>query len=98
MSSYKNHWNSESNESVTISKLSPVTAYDIVEIEKLKTKFGSKFVLVASDGTKYWPNSKINEFIVLNKNVKKFHLETHDAKIFKGKDGDVTYIPVEISW
>ena len=98
MATYKNHWNSETNDSVSITKLSPNTAYEIVEIEKLKTKFGNKFVLVASDGTKYWPNSKINEFITANKNVKKFYLETLDAKTFKGKNGDVTYIPVEISW
>ncbi len=96
--SYKNHWSSETNESTTISKIEPNKVYDIVDVEKLKTQFGIKFVLVADDNSRYWTNNKINEFINANKSVKKFHLETLTAKTFKSKSGEVTYIPVEISW
>ena len=98
MTSYNNHWSSESNESTTINKLVEKHVYNIVDVEKLKTQFGTKFVLVADDGSKYWTNNKINEFITANKSIKKFRLETLEAKTFKSKSGDVTYIPVEISW
>ena len=98
MSTYKNKWSSESNESTTINKLDVNRVYDIVDVEKLKTKFGNKYVLVADNGSKYWPNSKINEFIADNKSVKKFQLETFDAKTFESNKGQITYIPVQISW
>ena len=98
MSAYKNHWSSESNESLTINKLDVNRVYDIVDVEKLKTKFGTKYVLVADNGSKYWTNSKINEFIADNKSVKKFQLETFDAKTFESNKGQVTYIPVKNSW
>ena len=38
------------------------------------------------------------DFITANKGIKKFHLESLEAKTFTTKKGDVTYIPVEISW
>ena len=98
MSAYNHHWSSESNESTTINKLVENTNYEIVNVEKLKTQFGNKYVLVADTGFKYWTNNKINEFITANKGIKKFHLETLEAKSFTTKKGDVTYIPVEISW
>ena len=98
MSVYNNHWSSESNESTTISKIVANHTYEIVDVEKLKTQFGVKYVLVAEDGSKYWTNNKINEFINSNKSIKKFHLQTLEAKSFKSKSGEVTYIPVEISW
>ena len=98
MSGYNNHWSSESNESTTISKIVENHVYEIVDVEKLKTQFGVKFVLVADDGSKYWTNNKINEFINANNSIKKFHLQTLEAKTFQSKSGQVTYIPVEISW
>ena len=98
MSGYKNHWSSESNESTTINKLDVNRVYDIVDVEKLKTKFGNKNVLVADNGSKYWTNSKINEFISDHKSIKKFQLETFDAKTFESNKGQITYIPVQISW
>ena len=98
MSGYKNQWSSESSESTTINKLDENRVYDIVDVEKLKIKFGSKYVLVADNGFKYWTNSKINEFIADNKSVKKFQLETFDAKTFESNKGQITYIPVQISW
>ena len=98
MSAYKNNWSSESNESPTINKLVQNTNCEIVNVEKLKTQFGNKYVLVADTGFKYWTNNKINEFINANKGIKKFHLETLEAKSFTTKKGNVTYIPVEISW
>ena len=73
------------------------TTYEIVNVEKLKTQFGNKYVLVSNNGFKYWTNNKINEFITANKGIKKFHLETLEVKTFKSKKGDVTYISVEIS-
>ena len=66
MSAYNNHWSSESNESTTINKLVENTNYEIVDVEKLKTQFGTKYVLVADTGFKYWTNNKINEFISAN--------------------------------
>ena len=98
MSAYKNHWSSESNESKSIKKIVEKHEYEIVDVEKLKTQFGIKYVLVADDGSKYWTNNKINEFIASNKSIKKFHLQTLEAKSFKSKKGDVIFIPVEISW
>ena len=50
MSNYNNHWSSESNESTTINKLVESTNYEIVDVEKLKTQFGTKYVLVADTG------------------------------------------------
>ena len=47
---------------------------------------------------KYWTNSKINEFISDHKSIKKFQLETFDAKTFESNKGQVIYIPVQISW
>ena len=90
MSAYNNHWSSESNESTTINKLVENTNYEIVNVEKLKTQFGNKYVLVADTGFKYWTNNKINEFINANKGIKKFHLEKLEAKSFTTKKGNIT--------
>ena len=86
MSAYKNHWSRESNESTTIDKLVEKRLYEIIDVEKLKTQFGTKFILVTDTGFKYWTN-KINEFITSNNSIKKFHLETLEAKTFKSKKG-----------
>ena len=94
---YQNHWSSES-ESNQIRKLDAGRSYEIVDVEKFKTQFGVKYVLVADDGSKHWTNNKLNEFINSNKNIKTFHLTTLEAKSFKAAKGEVSYIPVEISW
>ena len=86
MSAYKNYWLGESNESTTINKLVEKRLYEIIDVGKLKTQFGTKFILVTDTGFKYWTN-KINEFITSNNSIKKFHLETLEAKTFKSKKG-----------
>ena len=43
--------------------------YVILEIHKVKTRYGLNYVLVDVDYNKYWSVSKINKFIDENKNT-----------------------------
>ena len=52
-----------------IHHLEPNHEYVILEIHKVKTRYGLNYVLVDFDYNKYWSVSKINKFIDENKNT-----------------------------
>lgn len=52
-----------------IHHLEPNHEYVILEIHKVKTRYGLNYVLVDVDYNKYWSVSKINKFIDENKNT-----------------------------
>lgn len=52
-----------------IHHLKPNHEYVILEIHKVKTRYGLNYVLVDVDYNKYWSVSKINKFIDENKNT-----------------------------
>ena len=52
-----------------IKHLKPNNEYVILEIHKVKTRYGLNYVLVDVDYNKYWSVSKVNKFIEDNKNT-----------------------------
>lgn len=52
-----------------IQHLKPNNEYVILEIHKVKTRYGLNYVLVDVDYNKYWSVSKVNKFIEDNKNT-----------------------------
>ena len=52
-----------------IHHLEPNHEYVILEIHRVKTRYGLNYVLVDADYNKYWSVSKINKFIDENKNT-----------------------------
>lgn len=52
-----------------IQHLKPNHEYVILEIHKVKTRYGLNYVLVDVDYNKYWSVSKVNKFIDDNKNT-----------------------------
>lgn len=52
-----------------IQHLKPNHEYVILEIHKVKTRYGLNYVLVDVDYNKYWSVSKVNKFIEDNKNT-----------------------------
>ena len=99
MSSYKKHWSSASESKNQIRKLDEKQTYQIKDVEKLKTAFCKKYVLVDEEDNRYWTINKIDEFIKANKEVKQFELITSEFKIFTNKKGEaVRYLTVDINY
>ena len=97
MSKYQNHWSSKSDS--TINKLDEGLTYNIVNVEKINTNFGKKYVLVDDEGNKYWTNNKVDEFIKEHKEVKQFELTTSDYKTFKNKKGEeIKFLMIDINY
>lgn len=70
-----------------IHHLEPNHEYVILEIHKVKTRYGLNYVLVDVDYNKYWSVSKINKFIDENKNtLEVLEIKTNKyIKLAKGK-------------
>ena len=99
MSSYSNHWSSASESKNQIRKLDEKQTYQIKDVEKLKTAFGKKYVLVDDNDNRYWTINKIDEFIKANKQVKQFELITSEFKVFKNKKGEeIKYLDIDINY
>ena len=67
--------------------LEPNHEYVILEIHKVKTRYGLNYVLVDVDYNKYWSVSKINKFIDDNKNTLEV-LEVKTNKYIKLLNGN----------
>lgn len=70
-----------------IHHLEPNHEYVILEIHKVKTRYGLNYVLVDVDYNKYWSVSKINKFIDENKNTLEV-LEVKTNKYIKLLNGN----------
>ena len=70
-----------------IHHLEPNHEYVILEIHKVKTRYGLNYVLVDVDYNKYWSVSKINKFIDENKNTLEV-LEIKTNKYIKLSNGN----------
>ena len=70
-----------------IHHLEPNHEYVILEIHKVKTRYGLNYVLVDNDYNKYWSVSKINKFIDENKNTLEV-LEIKTDKYIKLSNGN----------
>ena len=70
-----------------IHHLEPNHEYVILEIHKVKTRYGLNYVLVDVDYNKYWSVSKINKFIDDNKNTLEV-LEVKTNKYIKLLNGN----------
>ena len=99
MSTYSKHWSSAKESNNQIKKLDEKTTYQIKDVEKLKTAFGKKYVLIDDKDNRYWTINKIDEFIKENKQVKQFELITSEFKIFTNKKGEaVRYLTIDINY
>ncbi len=99
MSEYKNHWSSSSENKNQIRKLDEKQTYNIINVEKIKTSFGKKYILIDDNDNRYWTINKIDEFIKDNKEVKQFELITSEFKTFTNKKGEkISYLSVNINY
>ena len=98
MSSYNNHWTNEKQESSQkIEKLEETKIYEIINVEKIETSFGKRYVLTDKENNKYWPNKSIEKFIHEHKDIKKFKLQTSEFKSFLNKKGEeIRFLDVDI--
>ena len=97
MSSYNNHWTSAKESNNQINKLDEKHTYQIVDVQKLQTSFGKKYVLIDDSNARYWTNNKVDEFIKAHKDIKQFQLITSEFKSFKNKKGDeIKYLSIDI--
>ena len=98
MSSYNNHWSSAKESNNQINKLDEKHIYMIVDVQKLQTSFGKKYVLIDDSNNRYWTN-KVDEFINAHKDIKRFQLITSEFKTFKSKNGnEIRYLTIHINY
>ena len=89
------HWSSDSKNK--INKLVENKTYNIVNVEKIQTSFGKKYVLIDDSNNRYWTNNKLDSFIKDNKDVKNFTLTTSELKSFTNKKGQkINYLDIDI--
>ena len=71
----------------------------IVDVQKLQTSFGKKYVLIDDSNNRYWTNNKVDEFIKSHKDIKRFQLITSEFKTFKSKNGnEIRYLTIDIDY
>ena len=71
----------------------------IVDVQKLQTSYGKKYVLVDDSNSRYWTNNKVDEFIKTHKENQIFHLITSEFKTFKSKRGnEIRYLSIDIDY
>jgi hypothetical protein len=93
------HWSSASESKNQINKLIENKTYNIVNVDKIQTSFGKKYVLVDDSNNRYWTNNKLDSFIKENKDVKKFTLTTSELKSFTNKKGQkICYLDINIDY
>ena len=99
MSGYKNHWSSEKQTKNQIKRLEEKQTYRIKDVEKIKTSYGEKNILIDINNNRYWTINKIDEFIKQNKEIKQFELITSEYKTFKNDLGEtIRYLTVNINY
>ena len=52
-------------------KLEETKIYEIINVEKIETAFGKRYVLTDKENNKYWPNKSVEKFIHDHKDIKK---------------------------
>ena len=93
------HWSSASESKNQINKLVESKSYNIVDVQKIQTSFGKKYVLIDDSNNRYWTNNKLDSFIKDNKDVKKFTLTTSELKSFTNKKGQkICYLDIDIDY
>ena len=99
MSGYKNHWSSEKQTKNQIKRLEEKQTYNIKDVEKIKTSYGEKNILIDVNDNRYWTLNKIDEFIKQNKEIKQFELITSEYKTFKNDLGEtIKYLSININY
>ena len=99
MSGYKNHWSSEKQTKNQINRLEEKQTYNIKDVEKIKTSYGEKNILIDINNNRYWTINKIDEFIKQNKEIKQFELITSEYKTFKNDLGQtIKYLSININY
>ena len=99
MSNYNKHWSSKKESTNQISKLNESQIYNIVDVQKIQTSFGKKYVLIDDNNNRYWTNKNIDEFIKEHKQIKQFELTTSQYKTFKNKKGEeIKYLTIDINY
>ena len=53
MSNYTKHWTSKKESNNQVSKLNESQIYNIVDVQKIQTAFGKKYILIDDDDNKY---------------------------------------------
>ena len=93
------HWSSASRSKNQINKLVESKTYNIVDVQKIQTSFGKKYVLIDAENEIFWTNNKLDSFIKENKDVKKFTLTTSELKSFTNKKGQkICYLDIDIDY
>ena len=99
MNNYNKHWTSKKESTNQISKLNESQIYNIVDVQKIQTAFGKKYILIDDDNNRYWTTKNIDEFIKENKQIKHFELSTSEFKIFTNKKGEaIKYLEIDINY
>ena len=98
MTEFKNHWTNEKPETLTkIGKFNESEIYKIINVDKIETTFGKRYVLTDENNDKYWPNKAIEKFIHEHKNIKQFKIKTSEFKTFTNKKGEeIRFLDVDI--
>ena len=93
------HWSSASGSKNQINKLAENMTYNIINVDKIQTSFGKKYVLIDDQNHRFWTNNKLDSFIKENKDVKKFVLKTSELKSFTNKRGEkICYLDIDIDY
>lgn len=78
-----------------INKLAENHEYIIIEYHRVKTRFGSNYVLIDGNDNKYWSVSKINKFIETTR-PEGFEVKTYDYNKFTNEKGeDIKYLDLK---
>ena len=81
------------------SKLQSNKIYQIEDVKSIKTKFGYKNILIDDSGSEYWPNRKVENFLLENRSIYKFTLITSYEKEFTDKNKNIIkYFDVDIKY
>ena len=81
------------------SKLQPNHIYEITNVKLIKTKFRYKNILIDDSGSEYWPNRKVENFLLENRSIYKFTLITSYEKQFEDKNKNIIkYFDVDIKY
>ena len=93
------HWSSAKESNNQINKLVENKTYNIVNVDKIQTSFGKKYVLIDDGNNRFWTNNKLDLFIKEHKDVKKFTLKTSELKSFTNKKGQkINYLDIDIDY
>ena len=93
------HWSSAKESNVHISKLFENHVFEIIDVQKIQTPFGKKYIVIDNENERFWTNTKLESFIKEHEDVKKFTLTTSCTKSFINKKGQkIEYLDIEIDY